>query len=468
MPLQTWDVVVHGRSHRVELDRNPESGKHVVRVDGRMAFRPFSEDRGEFPLEIGGRPYLLRLSPGACELEDKGSRYVDPSQPRAASLGRLTVCRGLEQITVIADSALVRIESIAEGYARALVLSAGGGLAGALAAGVGIAAAEKLSNRFGPTTRNQPIRSFDDLPGEVVCRVEHLPLDLVALFSDRVDLEARVLVVPRRAVAAIEAGRTKLTVRTTGGGKPHAFEVGGQLQDAIDHLHAARYPLHPEAAARASASAVEQRERGAAEVRNEPRPAAPLPSAPPPSADVVRAGGLPEVRWTTPLVTAIGRDPALLQAMESDARAYRPAYPKTLTRKAPMDEPLRRLGKERYDLVHLHGVYDDKTRFREQGGWAISLKDLVERVGGAGTRLLWLASPNDPRPAAETLRWAGGINIRIVLTIARGDDFGTVLEEAVRRMAGGEGVTAILADLEPRSSCCFQVYGRGEAVFLAR
>ena len=62
MRLETWDVVVHGRSHRLELDRNAETGKHFLRVDGRMAVKPFVETTGDIRFEVDGKPFALRVA----------------------------------------------------------------------------------------------------------------------------------------------------------------------------------------------------------------------------------------------------------------------------------------------------------------------------------------------------------------------------------------------------------------------
>ncbi len=465
MPLQTWDVVVHGRAHRAELDRNAESGKYVLRIDGRVALKPFSEERGQFPLEISGRPFLLHVAPSEYALEDKGSRYVDASAPRAsANLGRVTISRGLEHITVVTDPALLRIEGLSEGFKRAMIASSGGGLLGAIVGSVGLEVGEKLMNRLGETTRDQPIRSFDDLKGDTICRLEHLPLDLVSLFSDQVGLEARVLVVPRRSVTGIDLGRAKMLVRTTGtaapGAKPHKFDLVSQLQEAIDHLHAAGYPLDPESRARVSAEALAEKAAPPS------APANPRPAPAQPSATVVRAGSLPQVRRTAPLVTAIGSDPELLHALEVDAEAYRLSYPKTVIRKTKFDETLRLFERERFDVVHLVGGFDEKTRFRVAAGSTISLKDLIALVAERGTRLVWLASENDPVAAEQTLRWAAGLNLLVVFTLARGEAYGEVLREALQRLAAGEALSAVLPEIETRSSSRFKLVGRGEAVFL--
>lgn len=92
MLLQLWDVSVRGRAHRVELVRNDETGKALLRVDGRVALKPFAEQSGgEFPLEIDGRPYLLRVRPGEYALEDREDalrRHVS-GEPLSSILGDL-------------------------------------------------------------------------------------------------------------------------------------------------------------------------------------------------------------------------------------------------------------------------------------------------------------------------------------------------------------------------------------------
>lgn len=468
MPLQTWDVVVQGRTHRVELDRNADSGKHVLRIDGRVAMKPFGEERGEFALEIGGRPFLLHVAPGQYALEDKGSRYVDAAAPRpSANLGRLTISRGLEHITVVTDAALLRIEGVSEGLKRAMLAASGGGLIGAIVTSVGVEVGEKLMNRFGETTRDHPIRLFDDLKEEAICRLEHLPLDLVSLFSDQIPLEARVLVVPRKTVTGIEVGRAKMMVRTARTAapamKPYRFELASQHQQAVDHLHTAGYPLDPESLARVSPDAIAAR----AASPSEPAKAPPVTTASAqPGAPVIRTAGLPQIRRAAPLVTAIGSEPALLDAVEADAQAYRLSYPKTTVRKTKLTETLRALDRERFDITHLLGTFDEKLRFREAAGSTISLKDLIAQLAEHGTRLIWLASANDLAPAEPTLRWAGGLNLLVVFTISRGSDYTDVLREALQRLSAGEPLSAVLPEIEARSSSRFRLAGRGEALFV--
>lgn len=465
MLLQTWDVVVQGRSHRVELERNEETGKKVLRVDGRAAIRPFADEQGEFRLEVDGRPFLLRVAPGSSTLEDKGSRYQDAAAPRAgANLGRVTICRGLEHVTVITDEALLRIERLAAGLKIAFTASAGGGFLGAAAAGASVAAAEALVRKLGGTSIDRPIRSFDDLETVGICRMHHLPAELFQLLSVEADVEARVLIVPRRCVREIDTGwPVRLLVHTTRGEKPEKFETGDQLQVAAEHLWFAKYPLSPKLQEKIPA------ETRTAMVNPTPEPP-PAPKAAPaaPTATVVRASTLPEVRAAAPFATTIGRAPALFAEMEADAAAWRAVYPKTVARRPIADEPLRQLERSSFDIVHLLGRYDAKMRFNDAPGWTISLKDLIVKLRDHHVKMLWLASTNDPDAAAEVLQWVRGLNFFLVLTVVRGDDFPSVLEDALRRHAAGEALTAILGDLEARSATRLRFAGNGEALFLPR
>lgn len=465
MLLQSWDVVVQGRPHRVELERNDDTGKTVVRIDGRAALRPFADERGEFRLEVDGRPFLLRVAPGASTLEDKGSRYQDASVPRAgANLGRVTICRGLESVTVITDPALLSIERIAPGLKIALAASTGAGLLGAVAASAGLAAAEAMARKFGGTSIDRAIRSFDELQTVGVCRMEHLPAELYQLLAAEADAEARVTIVPRRCVRAIDTGwPVRLLVQTTGGEKPVKLEVGNQLQIAAEHLWFAKYPLSPDLQAKIS-----EEMRSATTPDEAAAPATRAPATAAATAEVVRASDLPEVRMAAPFVTTIGRAAETFAELEADAAAYRAVYPKAAWRRPLADEPLRQLERSPFDIVHLHGRYDAKTRLTDGPGWTISLKDLIVKLRERRVKMLWLASGNDVDAAREVLEWVRDLNFFLVLTSERGADFPEVLEDALRRHVAGEPLTAILADLESRSPTRVRFAGKGQALFLPR
>lgn len=58
--MKSWDVDVDGAARRVVADTDPESGRTMVRVDGRMAARPMSADETERRFAIGSASYVLR------------------------------------------------------------------------------------------------------------------------------------------------------------------------------------------------------------------------------------------------------------------------------------------------------------------------------------------------------------------------------------------------------------------------
>jgi hypothetical protein len=322
---------------------------------------------------------------------------------------------------------------------------------------------QKAINELGPkATLRGRIRSFADLESEVVGKLEYLPDDLINLFSGEVDLECPVLIVPRRAIRSLEIGRTSLKVTTRPDVKPHKLELIANAQQAIDHLCAAGYPIPQEAHARASENARVLRE----ELRE--APARPLevtspPPAPAPIPSSRQFSGLPEVSWTAPLVTVFGLNPWALGQMEADAAQWSKIFPKTKQR-ARTDDPLRNLGRERYEVVHMTGVLDEKTRFREPGG-ALSLKDLIVRLVDGRVRMLWLASANDAAAARSTLDWAAGLNFFVVFTTVRADDYPSLLHTALSRMIGGEPLSQVLPQLEAASPCRFVTRGRGETIF---
>jgi hypothetical protein len=57
--LGTWDIELGGATHTVTVERT-ESGKDMVRVDGRVAAKPMAADEPERNLSVAGYPYVLR------------------------------------------------------------------------------------------------------------------------------------------------------------------------------------------------------------------------------------------------------------------------------------------------------------------------------------------------------------------------------------------------------------------------
>lgn len=57
--LGSWDLELDGRVYRVTVERS-ETGKDVVRVDGRVATKPIAPEEDERGVTIGNRAYIVR------------------------------------------------------------------------------------------------------------------------------------------------------------------------------------------------------------------------------------------------------------------------------------------------------------------------------------------------------------------------------------------------------------------------
>lgn len=475
MPVQTWDVVVKGSSHHVVLDRSPDSGKHLLRVDGRVAARPFAETQCDVPLTINGKGFVLHVREGSYDLAvqkrpdppgpppEPAPAVPEPPPQPSPGLGGFTVCRGMEAILVIADDGLVRIAKLGEAAGPIGTIAAGGGLLGSVIAEAGVRMAQKLLNEFGPKpTLKVRLHSLGELGSEATGRFEQLPDDLLTLFSDEVDLSCPVLIIPRVAVRKVELGRASLEVLTHTVETPYKFDVHN-IREAAEHLTAAGYPMSREAAP------PHQPKGHRSEVGEETVPIGtqsrpmtreqPLPATP-----QQQQAGVPEVRLTAPLVTTIGRDADLLAEMEADAPRYSSLYARTAIRRPRTDDPLRNLGRERYDIFHLHGKLDERARLKETP-IALSLKELIARLIANRVRMLWMATANDEAVARETLQWASAQRFFLVFTTVRAGDYSTVLEIALKRMVGGEPLSRVLPELEATTSSRFLIRGRGEMIF---
>lgn len=63
MSVHTWNVVVGGKSHQITAERDAQSGRVAVRVNGRMAARPMSATDEECTVQVDGARYILRRLP---------------------------------------------------------------------------------------------------------------------------------------------------------------------------------------------------------------------------------------------------------------------------------------------------------------------------------------------------------------------------------------------------------------------
>lgn len=77
-----WNVTVRGRERQVSIEHT-ETGKDVIRVDGRTAARPLSLDEAERAFDIDGFAYTVRRDGENFTLD----QVVDPLAPRPEAFG---------------------------------------------------------------------------------------------------------------------------------------------------------------------------------------------------------------------------------------------------------------------------------------------------------------------------------------------------------------------------------------------
>lgn len=86
MSLQTWNIVVAGKSHEITADLDPQSGRVAVRVNGRMAARPMSAADEECIVQVDGARYILRRLPeNEFDLDLAPPDFTASAHPGAAS-----------------------------------------------------------------------------------------------------------------------------------------------------------------------------------------------------------------------------------------------------------------------------------------------------------------------------------------------------------------------------------------------
>jgi len=107
VPSTNWTVEVDGVDRNVSVSLDPQSGKTLIRVDGRMAARPLAADEQERELMIGRAKYLLRRDGDGFDLDlvDDGapvyippppaSRYKTREEPMPAKSGGFPIIRVL-------------------------------------------------------------------------------------------------------------------------------------------------------------------------------------------------------------------------------------------------------------------------------------------------------------------------------------------------------------------------------------
>ena len=69
MPDQTWKVDVEGVRHTITAERDPTTGRSMIRVDGRMATRPMTDAEDEREITIGSARYVVRRVDDSFDLD---------------------------------------------------------------------------------------------------------------------------------------------------------------------------------------------------------------------------------------------------------------------------------------------------------------------------------------------------------------------------------------------------------------
>lgn len=81
---KSWSVDVDGVERRITVETDAESGRTLIRVDGRMAARPMAANETERTFAIGSNQYILRRDDeGAFDLDLDGEAALPPVPPPA-------------------------------------------------------------------------------------------------------------------------------------------------------------------------------------------------------------------------------------------------------------------------------------------------------------------------------------------------------------------------------------------------
>ena len=88
MSKQSWTVDVDGAERVVALELDPQTGKTLIRVDGRMAARPLGAEEDERDVKIGNATYVVRrLADGSFDLDFAPPNFSQPVSPKWTAPG---------------------------------------------------------------------------------------------------------------------------------------------------------------------------------------------------------------------------------------------------------------------------------------------------------------------------------------------------------------------------------------------
>ncbi len=423
--MQSWDIDVRGKRHRVEFGVNEATGRRFVRVGGRMAAPPFIDAERDIELDIDGETWIARVRGDACSIE----KIADAVRP--APVGLMTSATTGNELVVVCDDAILSIDLSRKGIS---VARAAGGLVGAMLI-------DRLQRMETAAMPGKIVRDFISLDEEVETTLSQLPYEVVTEFPN-VDLDSKALVIPRGSVVATSLANG-LTIETRAqrarGDEPYKLELAGKFRSAVrDHLCSAGYAMSASEIAQAGTPARTLRERTLGDRRAlaaAPTKAAPIaaPAPPPKSA----SAGLRRIKPLRILVTDLGKDVFFQALADEDVKRIQPHFPRTKHRKSFIIRFLfEEIAKREYDVLYLLAQCDEKGRFKETGA-TISLRDLITRCKDAGMRMVWLAGPSDPQWVGDTLDWASGLEFNVVMMRDRTPAYFAFLDGVMRRLASG-------------------------------
>ncbi|HUP49598.1 MAG TPA: hypothetical protein VNA04_12500 [Thermoanaerobaculia bacterium] len=86
MSATTWTVDVDGARHTISVERDAQMGRSMIRVDGRMAAKPMSDEEGEREVPVGSMRYVVRrVGEDKFELDVPPEVFLNPTTSKLRS-----------------------------------------------------------------------------------------------------------------------------------------------------------------------------------------------------------------------------------------------------------------------------------------------------------------------------------------------------------------------------------------------
>ena len=77
----TWTVDVDGVRRTISVERDPKTGRAMIRVDGRMAAKPMSDEEQEREVPVGSMVYVIRrIGEDKFDLDVPPETFLDPKR----------------------------------------------------------------------------------------------------------------------------------------------------------------------------------------------------------------------------------------------------------------------------------------------------------------------------------------------------------------------------------------------------